>query len=228
MLNTPANPHGKVWTRDEIETLAEFAERRDLLLVTDETYAFLTDPAHPHTSPATVGRLAERTVTIASFSKTYAVTGWRVGYAAAPTPLMQAIRRVHDFLTVCAPAPAQHALLEALRLPGSFYRDTAALYRCRLELLRSGLTAAGWRTNHPQGAYFLLADVSDRGIADDRDYAVELARSRGVATVPGSAFLSDGLPREHGAPDRRGTFLRLSFGKREELLTEAVRRLTPA
>lgn len=228
VLNTPANPHGKVWTRDELETLAEIVERRDLLLVTDETYAFLTDPAHPHIAPATVGRLAERTVTIASFSKTYAVTGWRVGYAAAPAPLMQAIRRVHDFLTVCAPAPAQHALIEALRLPESFYRDTAALYRRRLELLRSGLTAAGWRTNEPQGTYFLLADISDRGIADDREYAIELARSRGVATVPGSAFLWDGLPREHGAPDRRGTFLRLSFGKREELLEEAVCRLTPA
>lgn len=225
VLNTPANPHGKVWSADELVALAEIVERHDLLLVTDETYAFITAPEHPHTAPATIGRLRERTVTIASFSKTYAVTGWRVGFAAAPAPLMGAIRKVHDFLTVCAPAPAQRALTEALRLPDSFYADVAATYRRRHDLLSSGLAAAGWRTNCPQGSYFLLLDISHLDINDDREWAVETARTLGVAGVPGSAFLWAGLPRDDGArPDRRGRFLRLSFGKRADLLSDAISR----
>jgi aminotransferase len=225
VLNTPGNPTGKVWSADEIETLAEILERHDTLLVTDETYAFITDPSAPHVPPATVARLYERTVTIASFSKTYAVTGWRVGFAAAPARLMAAIRKVHDFMTVCAPAPSQRALVEALRLPESYYSDLAALYRSRYTLLADGLEAGGWSVNHPKGSYFLVVDVSHLGIDDDREWAAELARTQGVAGVPGSAFLWNGLPHEDREPDRRGTFLRLSFGKREELLEEAVRRL---
>ena len=150
-----------------------------------------------------------------------------MGYAAAPAQLMRAIRTVHDFLTVCAPAPAQRALVEALRLPASFYTEVAAAYRRRLDVLRSGLRSAGWRTNDPQATYFLLVDVRDLDISDDRAWAVDMARTLGVAGVPGSAFLWDGMPRADGtAPDRRGRFLRLSFGKREELLEEAVRRLS--
>jgi aminotransferase len=225
VLNTPANPHGKVWSRTEIECLAEIVIRRDVVLVTDETYSWITAPDHPHIAPATIAGLRQRTVTVSSFSKTYAVTGWRIGFAAAPAGLMRAIRTVHDFMTVCAPAPAQRALVEALRLPSSFYTETAATYRRRLAVLRDGLQRSGWRTNDPQGSYFLLVDVSELGIADDRAWAIDLARTRGVAGVPGSAFLWAGMPRADGRPDRRGTFLRLSFGKRDDLLEEAVRRL---
>ncbi len=225
VLNTPANPSGKVWSREELETVAEILTRHDVLLVTDETYAHISAPGHAHVPPATVGGMAGRTVTIASFSKTYAVTGWRVGYAAAPEPLMAAIRKVHDFLTVCAPAPLQRALVSALDLPPSYYEEIAAEYRRRYRLLASGLRDAGWRVSEPQGTYFLLVDISDLDIADDRKWAVELARTRGVAGVPGSAFLWAGQPRESGRPDRRGRFLRLSFGKRPELLEEAVVRL---
>lgn len=225
VLNTPANPHGKVWSRAELEALAEIVERHDLLLVTDETYAWITAPGTPHVAPATVRALRPRTVTIASFSKTYAVTGWRVGFAAAPGPLMAAIRKVHDFLTVCAPAPFQRALAEALDLPEEYYRDMAAEYRRRHDLLAGGLEALGWRVNHPAGSYFLLVDISRKGIADDRAWAVELARTRGVAGVPGSAFLWDGLPHEDRPSDRRGRFLRLSFGKGPELIRAALGRL---
>lgn len=225
VLNTPANPQGKVWTREEVETLAEILHRHDVILVTDETYAWITAPDHPHVAPATLGNLRSRTVTIASFSKTYAVTGWRVGFAAAPAPLMAAIRKVHDFLTVCAPAPSQRALVTALDLPLSYYSKMAEAYRARCNLLASGLQANGWRTNNPQGTYFLLVDISELGIEDDRRWAVDLAHSRGVAGVPGSAFLWDGLPHEDRPSDRRGRFLRLSFGKREELLTKAVRKM---
>lgn len=226
ILNTPANPSGKVWTADELVEVAALVERAGAFLITDETYAFITAPAIVHTPPASVGQLWERTITVASFSKTYAVTGWRVGFAAAPRRLMAAVRRVHDYLTVCAPAPFQAALIEALRLPDSYYEETRSVYHRRHRLLADGLRSSGWRVNQPQGGYFLLVDIRALGIEDDRIWAAELARTRGVAGVPGSAFLWAGLPQPAGRnPDRRGRFLRLSFGKEEALLWEAIQRL---
>jgi aminotransferase len=226
VLNTPANPSGKVWTRDELETLAELVVRHDVVLITDETYAFIIDHGLEHVPPATVGALADRTVTIVSFSKTYGVTGWRVGFAAAPEPLMSGIRKVHDFLTVCAPAPFQTALVEALRLPDDYYEEIRQAYRARHDLLSAGLKQAGWTVNHPQGTYFLLVDLRELGVDDDRAWGERLARESGVVGVPGSAFLWSGMPREDGGPpDYSGLFLRLSFGKEEPLLRAAVERL---
>lgn len=226
VLNTPTNPTGKVWSAGELAEVAELVGRSDAVLITDETYAFITEPGLAHVPPATVGSLAERTVTIGSFSKTYGVTGWRVGFAAAREPLMGAIRKVHDFLTVCAPAAFQTALIEALRLPDAYYDDLARAYRARHDLLAGGLQRAGWRVNRPRGTYFLLVDLRELDIEDDRAWAVRLARERGVAGVPGSAFLWAGLPQPAGLwPDRRGRFLRLSFGKGENALSEAVSRL---
>ncbi len=228
VLNTPANPTGKAWRGDELAEVARLLARHDVLLVTDETYAFIVRPGVEHVPPATLPGMHGRTVTISSFSKTYAVTGWRVGWAAAPAPLMAAIRKVHDFLTVCAPAPFQEALVEALRLPASYYVQVAAEYRRRYGLLAGGLRELGWRVNDPDGTYFLLVDLSGYGIEDDRDWAIRLARERGVAGVPGSSFLWEGMPREDGRPpDRRGRFLRLSFGKSPDLLAKALRRIGP-
>jgi aminotransferase len=227
VLNTPANPSGKVWTREELEVVARLVVENDAVLITDETYAFITEEADAHVAPATIGGLADRTVTIVSFSKTYAVTGWRVGFAAAPEPLMGAIRKVHDFLTVCAPAPFQVALTEALKLPDTYYADVRRTYRRRHDLLSEGLRRSGWLVNRPQGTYFLLVDVSELGIVDDREWAADFARERGVAGVPGSAFLWSGMPREDGSsPGRRGTFLRLSFGKQEPQIRQAIERLS--
>jgi aminotransferase len=227
VLNTPANPSGKVWTRAELELVAELVEKNDAVLITDETYAFITEVPGAHVPPATLPRLADRTVTITSFSKTYAVTGWRVGFAAAPEPLMGAIRKVHDFLTVCAPAPFQFALARALTLPDTYYEKVRETYRRRHDMLSAGLTRSGWRLNCPAGTYFLLVDISDLDVVDDRQWAARLARERGVAGVPGSAFLWEGMPREAGtSPDRRGSFLRLSFGKRESQIRQAVERLS--
>ncbi len=226
ILNTPANPTGKVWSQEELAEVARLVERHGALLVTDETYAHITRPGFAHVPPATVEGLRDRTVTISSFSKTYAVTGWRVGYACAPRPLMAGIRKVHDFLTICAPAPFQAALEEALKLPADYYRAMAAAYDARLALLSEGLASAGFRVNSPQGTYFMLVDVRDMNIADDRAWSLRFAEERGVAGVPGSAFLQRGMPREDGAPpDRSGSFLRLSFGKSEADIREAVRRL---
>jgi len=227
VLNTPANPSGKVWSREELEVVAALVEENDVVLITDETYAFITETADAHVAPATVRSLADRTVTIVSFSKTYAVTGWRVGFAAAPEPLMSAIRKVHDFLTVCAPAPFQFALTEALRLPDDYYTEVRETYRRRHDLLSDGLRRSGWRVNRPAGTYFLLVDVSDLDIPDDREWAARLAQERGVAGVPGSAFLWEGMPRDDGMPPgRRGTFLRLSFGKQEPQIRQAIDRLS--
>jgi aspartate/methionine/tyrosine aminotransferase len=139
---------------------------------------------------------------------------------------MNAIRTVHDFLTICAPAPFQHALREALRLPDSFYDEVRGHYARRRRLLADGLGRCGWSVSRPQGTYFLLVDLRGLAVPDDRAWAKRLARDRGVAGVPGSAFLWDGMPRADGrVPDRRGRFLRLSFGKRDELLSQAVERL---
>jgi aminotransferase len=227
ILNTPANPTGKVWSREELETVAALVKKYDTFLITDETYAFITKPGVDHVPPATLPGMAPRTVTIVSFSKTYAVTGWRVGFAAAPAEIMEAIRKVHDFLTVCAPAPFQAALHEALVLPDEYYARLREAYRRRHDLLSRGLQRAGWRVNDPMGTYFLLVDLRQWDIDDDRAWAGRLARERGVAGVPGSAFLWDGIPREDDLPpDRRGRFLRLSFGKQEPLLIEAVERLS--
>jgi len=139
---------------------------------------------------------------------------------------MAGIRNVHDFLTVCAPAHFQHALRTALNLPIDYYRELAAAYRDRYERFSAGLREAGYRVNRPDGTYFLLVDIRHLEVPDDRRWAIDLAREKGVAGVPGSAFLYAGLPRSDGKPpDRRGIFLRLSFGKGPELLERAVERL---
>jgi aminotransferase len=201
--------------------------RNDAILITDETYAFITRPGVEHIPPATLRGMARRTVTIVSFSKTYAVTGWRVGFAAAPAAIMGAIRKVHDFLTVCAPAPFQAALREALKLPDEYYTRMREEYRRRHDLLSAGLKAGGWKVNEPEGTYFLLLDLRGMEVTDDREWAIGLARERGVAGVPGSAFLWSGMPRQDGGPpDRRGRFLRLSFGKEKALLRQAIERLS--
>ena len=225
IVNTPNNPTGRVLSLEELTAIAELCIRHDAYAITDEIYEHIYYEGK-HIPIATLPEMANRTITVSGASKTFSVTGWRVGTIVAPQDLTDAIRKVHDFLTVCAPAPFQRALVEALRLPESYYEEVRAAYGRRRELLSRGLERAGWRVNRPQGTYFLLVDVRELGIPDDREWAIRLARERGVAGVPGSAFLWRGMPQPRGeAPDRRGTFLRLSFGKREEQLERAVERL---
>jgi aminotransferase len=217
ILNTPNNPTGKVFSRGELEFLAALCRRWNVLAVTDEIYQHIIYGARPHVAMATLDGMRERTVTINGMSKTYSVTGWRVGWAIAPPPITAAIRKVHDFLTVGAAAPLQEAGALACALPDSYYRELAAAYRARRDRLLPQLEAAGFACYRPDGAYYVMTDISRFGFANDVEFAQFLVRDVGVAVVPGSSFY------HHPADGSRQ--VRFCFCKRDETLDEAGRRL---
>ncbi|MFL6138498.1 MAG: pyridoxal phosphate-dependent aminotransferase [Frankiaceae bacterium] len=219
IVNTPHNPTGKVFTGDELALVSELCQAYDALCVTDEIYEHIQylGPGG-HVPPATVDGLADRTVTINAMSKTYAVTGWRVGWAVAPPVLADAIRKVHDFLTVGAPAPLQAAGVAAMNLPPAYYEQVAAAYRERRDLLCDSLELAGFELHRPDGAYYVLTGTGALDPAgDDVALATRLVTGLGVATVPGSSFYAD--------PRRGARQIRFAFPKRLETLREAGRRL---
>jgi aspartate/methionine/tyrosine aminotransferase len=214
ILNTPNNPTGKVFTRAELELMREF----DVLAITDEIYEHILYDGSEHISMAALDGMRERTVTINGMSKTYSVTGWRVGWAVAPEKITNAIRKVHDFLTVGAPAPLQEAGAAALGFSPEYYAKLAAGYRSRRDHLMPVLAAAGFKCFRPRGAYYVMTDISAFGFKDDVSFAKYLVEHIGVATVPGSSFYND--PRD-GARQ-----VRFAFCKKPETLDEAARRLT--
>ena len=219
IVNTPQNPSGKVFTRDELALLSELCERYDAICVTDEIYEHIhyLGPGG-HVPPATVDGLADRTVTINAMSKTYAVTGWRVGWAVAPPVLAEAIRKVHDFLTVGAPAPLQAAGVAAMNLPPAYYAQLAATYRERRDLLCDYLERAGFSFRRPDGAYYVLTETGALDPArDDVAFATRLVTEYGVAAVPGSSFYAD--------PRKGAGQVRFAFPKRPDTIHEAGRRL---
>ena len=217
IVNTPNNPTGKVFTRAELETIAALCRRHDALAITDEIYEHILYDGAVHVPLATLPGMAERTITINGMSKTYSVTGWRVGWAIAPPTLTSAIRKVHDFLTVGAAAPLQEAGALALGLPESYYRDLAQAYAGRRARLLSILEKTGLRAYRPAGAYYVMTETAGLGWDDDVAFARHLVEEIGVAVVPGSSFYQD--PR-----DGRGQ-VRFAFCKKEETLAEAERRL---
>jgi aminotransferase len=217
VLNTPNNPTGKVFARDELERIAALCHEWDVLAFTDEIYEHILYDGAEHVALATLPGMRERTVTINSLSKTYAVTGWRVGWAIAPPVLTGAIRKVHDFLTVGAPAPLQEAGACALALPDAYYVELAVAYRARRALWLGALEAAGLPFWTPRGAYYVMADIASLGFHDDVACAEHLVREVGVATVPGSSFYSD--------PAAGARQIRFCFAKRDETLNEAACRL---
>ncbi|MGH9787820.1 MAG: pyridoxal phosphate-dependent aminotransferase [Candidatus Acidiferrales bacterium] len=217
ILNTPNNPTGKVFTRAELEFIRDLCVEWNVLALTDEIYEHILYDGAKHISIATLDGMRDRTVTINGMSKTYAVTGWRVGWAVAPAHLTAAIRKVHDFLTVGAAAPLQEAGAVALSLPSSYYEKLAADYRVRRDVLLAGLRAAGFRCFVPRGAYYIMTDVSAFGFPDDLAFTAHLTQKVGVAPVPGSSFYND--PRD-GAQQ-----VRFAFCKRLETLQEAATRL---
>jgi aspartate/methionine/tyrosine aminotransferase len=217
ILNTPNNPTGKVFTRAELELIRDLCVEFDVLAITDEIYEHILYDGTEHIAMASLDGMRERTVTINGMSKTYSVTGWRVGWAVAPEKITNAIRKVHDFLTVGAPAPLQEAGAAALSLPPEYYAKLAEGYRVRRDHLMPALTAAGFRCFRPRGAYYLMTDISGFGFADDVAFAKHLVQDIGVACVPGSSFYRD--PRD-GAKQ-----VRFAFCKKPETLDEASRRL---
>ena len=217
ILNTPNNPTGKVFTREELGLIADVVLGSDAYVVADEIYQYMTYDGARHVSMATVPGMRERTVTINALSKTYSVTGWRVGYAIAPPEVSAAVRKMHDFLTVGAAAPLQEAGVTALSLPEDYYRRLAAEYQGRRDRMLSALTAAGFKCYKPRGAYYVITDISGFGFPDDVQFARHLVSEIGVAVVPGSSFYRD------PAPGRQQ--VRFCFSKTDATLDEAGRRL---
>ncbi len=217
IINTPNNPTGKVFTRAELTTIAELCQRWDVLAITDEIYEHIIYDGCRHVPMAAIDGMADRTVTLNSLSKTYSVTGWRVGWAIAPPELTGAIRKVHDFLTVGAAAPLQEAGAVALSFPETYYAELAAGYQRRRDMLLALLEPRGFVCFTPRGAYYVMTDIAGFGFAADVEFSHYLVQEVGVAVVPGSSFYHD--------PALGRTKVRFTFCKRDETLQEAGRRL---
>jgi aminotransferase len=216
VVNSPHNPTGKVFRRDELELIAGLCREHDLLAFTDDIYQHLVY-AGEHIPLATLPGMRERTIAIDSMSKTYSVTGWRVGWVIAPPDLTVGVRRVHDFLTVGAAAPLQTASIAGLLMADAYYDRLLADYRERRDVLVPALEAAGFRVHRPDGAYYVMTDIRDLTDEDDVAFARRLIADPGVATVPGSSFFS--------RPELGRTKLRFAFPKRLETLRAAAERL---
>jgi len=217
ILNTPNNPTGKVFTREELELIRDLCVEFDVLAITDEIYEHILYDGTEHIAMVSLDGMRDRTVTINGMSKAYSVTGWRVGWAVAAQKITSAIRKVHDFLTVGAPAPLQEAGAAALSLPQEYYAQLAERYRERRDHLMPALTAAGFRCSRPQGAYYVMTDISAFGFEDDVAFARHLVEKIGVACVPGSSF--------YRHPKDGARQVRFAFCKTPATLDEAAQRL---
>ncbi|GJD19656.1 aminotransferase, class I and II [Rivularia sp. IAM M-261] len=217
IINTPHNPTGKVFTREELTLIAQLCQKWDVLAFTDEIYEHILYDEAQHIAMATLPGMSERTVTINGLSKTYSVTGWRVGYILANPELTAAIRKVHDFLTVGAPAPLQRAGVTAMNFPVSYYEDLAKLYIEKRNTILDILDQAGIPYFIPKGAYYVFADISSFGYLSDVEFTKYLIKDIGVAVVPGSSFFAN---KEAG-----NKFIRFCFSKKPETLAAAGTRI---
>ena len=215
ILCNPSNPSGKVFSRVELDLIAELARAYDTFVITDEVYEHIVYPPFTHTYFASLPGMFERTVTCSSLSKTYSITGWRLGFVIAEEEVTRGVRKAHDFLTVGAAAPLQEAAITALNLPDSYYRDLIAGYSQRRDIFLDALCKARLPFTTPQGAYYVMVDISELRCADDTSFCEWMAREVGVAGVPGSSFFSE--------PEQR--YVRFHFAKKVETLHEAGNRL---
>ena len=222
VLNSPNNPTGKVFTRAELEVIANLCQEFDALAITDEIYEHILYDGASHIPIATLPGMRERTVLVNSMSKTYSVTGWRVGFVLAAPDLTDSIRKVHDFLTVGAAAPLQQAGVAALNLPDSYYEKLSVEYQKRRDFLSQRLEQAGFRCYRPKGAYYIMTDISGFGFADDLSFVRHLIENVGVAAVPGSSFFSD-FRISNSSPG--AALIRFCFCKKYETLEKAGSRL---
>ena len=216
ILCNPGNPTGKVFSLTELEEIARLAIEFDAFVITDEVYEHIVYAPHRHRSIAALPEMFERTITCSSLSKTYSITGWRLGTVVAAPPVVDAVRKVHDFLTVGAAAPLQEAAVTALDFPDTYYEELLAAYTLKRDIFLGWLDKAGLSYTEPQGAYYVMVDVSGFGVTDDVAFCQWMARKVGVAAVPGSSFFRE--PVHH--------FVRFHFAKRHETLHAAGERLT--
>jgi aminotransferase len=217
ILNTPNNPTGKVFSRDELSFIAGLCREHDVVAVTDEIYEHIVFDGLEHISMATLPEMRERTIVINGLSKTYSVTGWRIGYTIAPPDISDAIRKVHDFLTVGAPAPLQEGGVVALSLPASYYVQLQREYEERRDFIVAALEKSGFTVFKPHGAYYAMTEIDGFGFENDIAFADWLVKDIGVAVVPGSSFYSD--------PVKGSQQVRFAFPKRMETLRTASQRL---
>ena len=217
IINTPNNPSGKVFTYDELATIANFCIEYDCLAITDEIYEHIVFDGRQHISIASFPEMLERTVIISGISKTFSVTGWRIGYVVASEKVSAAVRKVHDYLTVGAPAPLQEAAAVAVEQGDAYYPALAAMYQKKRDLLLTPLREMGFECRTPEGAYYIMADFKAHNFkGDDTDFAHHMIRNCGIAPVPGSSFYSN----KHG-----NQFIRFTFSKSDDTLKEAANRL---
>ncbi|MBQ8922767.1 MAG: aminotransferase class I/II-fold pyridoxal phosphate-dependent enzyme [Oscillospiraceae bacterium] len=216
ILCNPSNPCGKVFTKAELELIAELAKRYNAYIITDEVYEHIVYAPHQHTYIATLPGMWERTIQCSSLSKTYSITGWRLGYVIAAPEIIETVKKVHDFLTVGAAAPLQEAAVTGLRFGDDYYAALQAEYTEKRGLFLEGLDRIGIAHTVPEGAYYILLDISEFGFADDLEFCELLAEKVGVGAVPGSSFFKE--------PENR--YIRFHFAKKNETLNEALERLS--
>lgn len=215
VLCNPSNPCGKVFTREELTFIADLCKQYDAYCITDEVYEHIVYAPHEHVYMATLPGMFERTISCSSLSKTYSITGWRLGYTIAPAQITERIKKVHDFLTVGAAAPLQEAVVTALNFDDSYYDEVLNLYTAKRDLFCQGLDSIGLEHNVPQGAYYVMMDISEFGYDSDLEFCEDLASKVGVGAVPGSSFFRE--PVNH--------LIRFHFAKRDETLNAALENL---
>ncbi len=225
ILNTPTNPSGKVWTRDELTRLLTIATRNDLIIISDEIYEYMTYDGHEHVSPASLPEAFERTVTISGFSKTYNMTGWRLGYAVGPEHVVERMGLLNDLFYICAPTPLQYGVAHAFSMGDAYIDNLRKDYAERRALLSETLEEIGFSFRRPEGAYYILADFEPMrerfaGFGDDREASETLITQAGVATIPGNSFFQD--------PVDGKSLLRFCFAKELPTLEQACRQLRSA
>jgi len=215
ILCNPSNPTGKVFTRDELTVIADLAKKYDAYVITDEVYEHIVYAPHTHTYMATLPGMFERTISCSALSKTYSITGWRLGYIIAPEEIIDTAKKVHDFLTVGAAAPLQEAAIPGLRFGDSYYNGLLQTYTEKRALFMKGLDDLGINHTTPDGAYYVLLDISEYGYESDLVFCEKLAEKAGVGAVPGSSFFRENVNH----------LIRLHFAKKNDTLYEALNRL---
>ena len=215
ILCNPSNPSGKVFTREELTIIADLAKKYDLYVITDEVYEHILYKPHEHVYMATLPGMRERTIICSSLSKTYSITGWRIGYVIASPEITERVKKVHDFLTIGAAAPLMEAVVVGLNFGDEYYEELQQHYTHMKELFCGGLRDIGLSFVEPQGAYYVMVDISEFGYGNDYDFAVDLARKVGVGSVPGSSFFKEDVH----------DYVRFHFAKKDETLKAALDRL---